>query len=117
MLDGDPVLLELGWIADSREHQNLRGVNHPCAQQHFLVGAHFEGSPLMTVSNPRNAIPVKEQRGDQCTRVHRQMSCAQRGAQKGGRSRAATTISDGELQHADAVLIFGVVVLDPRVPV
>ena len=53
---GDAKTRELGWITDSREHEKLRSVDHPSAQDDLSSGRNLPPLTLCPVSERIHAI-------------------------------------------------------------
>ncbi len=69
LLHRDTVLAQLCLVADARQHEELRGVDRPAGEDHFLCGADGASHPVLLVldsdgrgaleQNPGGLAPVR----------------------------------------------------------
>ena len=54
--NGDTETRELGWVANSRQHQKLRAVEGPCTQNNLPAGGHLPPLALCPVNERMRGV-------------------------------------------------------------
>ena len=107
----DAVLLQLGGLADTGEHEDLRGSDGAGGEDHLALGAdHLLPPALVEIGNPDRPPAFDHHPGDVRPRDDLQVRALLDRIEIGHRRRAAPTLAGRQLEVADPFL-FGAVVV------
>src|SRR5262249_20228072 len=107
----DAHLAEMIGRADSREHQELRRVEHPAGQQHLANRARLLEPATARVLDADRARSIEQDACRERARLDREIGPSHRRPQERGGGAAAPAVLDGPLGETEALLFLTVVVL------
>ena len=98
-------------LANSRQHQELRRVEHTAREQHLARDRDSMEAAVLGVFDADRARPLEDDPGRERVRLDPEVGPPHGRPQKGDRSAAAAAVPDGPLRAAEALLVLAVVVL------
>src|SRR5206468_9583937 len=98
-------------LADARQHEELRRVEHAAGQQHLARGQGAMQGAVARVLDARRARAVEDDTRRERARYDREVRPAHCRPQYGHRGAAAPTLADRPLTAAEPLLVLAVVVL------
>ena len=110
----DADAAKLGAVADPREHEQLRRLDRPGADDDLVRGGNRLERSVASELHARAARPLEEEPHRARSRKHGQTLRADDRPQEGGRGAVADAVPDRQLGEADAVELRAVVVVVER---